>query len=389
MEPHAEPENRRLKKAIISRIRQRGKITFWEFMNLCLYHASYGYYYSNREKIGKAGDYYTSPCVHPIFGHLIAKQIEQMWMLMGEKSDFRIVEFGAGKGFLCHDILSYFRKENPDFFGSLSYQMVETSPFFRRTGEHLLSEKGLGKKVTWVIPREVESKNFRIQGCILSTELIDSFPVHLVTLKDDHLREIFVTHRDGQFCEEIGEISSTELKDHFEKLGVVLDEGQRAEVNLMALDWMEMVSRMLTKGFVVTIDYGHEAECLYSPLRRNGTILCYYGHTWNNNPYERIGLQDITSHVDFTSLMKKGEEMGLRRAGFTTQYRFLIGLGFLKVAQRLMEENPSSLEGIKNRLAMKTLILPDGGMGDVFKVLIQHKGIDNPQLDGLRDMGTF
>jgi len=386
MESHAEAENRRLKRAIISRIRQRRRITFWEFMNLCLYHPSYGYYCSNREKIGRAGDYYTSPCVHPIFGQLIAKQIEQMWVLMGEKPGFRIVEFGSGKGFLCHDILCYLRRENPDFLGNLSYQMVETSPFSRREGENLLSENGFGEKVQWVIPREVESENFRIQGCILSNELIDSFPVHLVTLQDGHLREIFVTHRNGQFREEIGELSSAALEDYFEKVGVVLDEGQRAEVNLMALDWMEMVGRILTEGFVITIDYGHEAEILYSPLRRNGTLLCYYRHTWSDNPYERVGLQDITSHVDFTSLMNKGEEMGLRKVGFTTQYRFLIGLGLLEEAQRFMGENETSLEWIKSRLAIKTLILPDGGMGDVFKVLIQEKGLDNPQLDGLRDM---
>jgi SAM-dependent MidA family methyltransferase len=122
----------------------------------------------------------------------------------------------------------------------------------------------------------------------------------------------------------------------------------------------------------------------------NGTLLCYYGHTWHDNPYERIGLQDITSHVDFTSLTIKGREIGLQRVGLTTQYRFLIGLGFLEEAQRIMGEDQSSLEGIRNRLAMKTLILPDGGMGDVFKVLIQHKGLGgNPQLDGLRDMAAL
>ncbi len=389
MKPKGEPENRRLERAIIHQIRERGRITFREFMDFCLYHPLYGYYCSDREKIGKGGDYYTSPCVHPIFGQMVAKQIHQMWALMGEKSGFRIVEFGSGKGLLCHDILCYLRKENPDFFESLSYQMVETSPFFRREGENLLLENGFGEKVQWVIPKELESGNFRVQGCILSNELIDSFPVHLVTPRDGYLREIYVTHRDGGFREEIGELSSDKLRNHFEKLGVVLDEGQRAEVNLMALDWMEMVSRILTKGFVITIDYGHEAENLYSPFRRNGTLLCYYGHTWHDNPYERIGLQDITSHVDFTSLMTKGREMGLGRAGFTTQYRFLIGLGFLKEAQSIVRGNLSPLEGIRNRLSMKTLILPDGGMGDVFKVLIQHKGLDNPQLDGLRDIEVF
>jgi SAM-dependent MidA family methyltransferase len=389
MKPQGKPENRGLKKAILHRIRQRGRITFQEFMNFCLYHPLYGYYCSNKEKIGKRGDYYTSPCVHPIFGQMIAKQIHQMWVLMGSKSGFRIVEFGSGKGLLCHDILCYLRREKPDFFGSLSYQMVETSPFFRGEAENLLLGNGFGEKVQWSIPQELESENFRIQGCILSNELIDSFPVHLVTLRNGHLREIYVSSADGGFREEIGDPSSHKLQGYFEKLGIVLDEGQRAEVNLMALEWMETVGRILTKGFVITIDYGHEAEILYAPFRRNGTLLCYYRHTWHDNPYERIGLQDITSHVDFTSLMNKGEKMDLQRTGLTTQSRFLINMGFLEEAQRLSGEDQSSLEGIRNRLAMKTLILPDGGMGDVFKVLIQHKGIDAPRLDGLRDIGTF
>jgi SAM-dependent MidA family methyltransferase len=233
----------------------------------------------------------------------------------------------------------------------------------------------------------LEPDHFRVHGCILSNELVDSFPVHVVTLRDGRLREIYVASEDGGFREEFGDLSSNELEGYFEGLGIVLDEGQRAEVNLMALEWMEMVGRILTEGFVITIDYGHEVEILYSPLRGNGTLLCYYRHSWHENPYERIGLQDITSHVDFTSLMRKGEEVGLRSTGLTTQYRFLISLGFLEEAQKRLGKDQGSLEGMRDRLAMKTLIFPDGGMGDVFKVLIQHKGIDNPQLDGLRDMG--
>jgi SAM-dependent MidA family methyltransferase len=210
--------------------------------------------------------------------------------------------------------------------------------------------------------------------------------VHLVTLKDRRLREIYVTHGDDGFREEVGDLSSSRLEDYFEKLGIVLEEGQRAEVNFMGLDWVELVSRVLTKGFVMTIDYGHKAEALYSPLRRTGTLLCYYRHTWNDNPYERVGAQDITSHVDFTGLTRKGEEMGLRWVGLTTQYRFLLGLGFMEVAQRVIDENHISLRGIKERLSLKTFILPDGRMGDVFKVLIQSKGVDNPRLDGLQGL---
>jgi SAM-dependent MidA family methyltransferase len=265
--------------------------------------------------------------------------------------------------------------------------MVETSPFFRSEGESLLFGLGLGEKAQWITPQDLERDHFRVHGCILSNELVDSFPVHVVTFRDGCLREIYVASEDGGFREELGDLSSSELEGYFERLGIVLDGGQRAEVNLMALEWMEMVGRILTEGFVITVDYGHDAELLYSPLRRNGTLLCYHGHTWHENPYERIGLQDITSHVDFTSLMRKGEEVGLRNTGLTTQHRFLINLGFLEEVQKRLGEDQDSLEGIRDRLAMKTLILPDGGMGDVFKVLIQHKGIDAPQLDGLRDTG--
>jgi SAM-dependent MidA family methyltransferase len=387
MKPQDERENRRLKRAILNRIRGAGRITFREFMNLCLYHPLLGYYCTQREKIGKRGDYYTSPCVHPMFGGMIAKQIHQMWDLMGRNPDFRIVEFGSGKGLLCGDILCYLREERPDFFRCVSYQMVETNPFSRREGENLLSGLGFGERVQWITPQGLEPGDFRVHGCILSNELIDSFPVHVVTFRDGCLREIYVALQDGGFREELGNLSSNELGGYFERLGIVLDEGQRAEVNLMALEWMEMAGRILMEGFIITIDYGHEAEILYSPLRGNGTLLCYYRHSWYENPYERIGLQDITSHVDFTSLMRKGEEVGLRSTGLTAQYKFLINLGFLEEAQKGLGEKQDCLEGIRNRLAMKTLILPDGGMGDVFKVLIQHKGIDNPQIDGLRDMG--
>jgi SAM-dependent MidA family methyltransferase len=318
---------------------------------------------------------------------MLAKQIHQMWALMGRNPDFRIVEFGSGRGLLCHDILCYLREESPDFFRCVSYGMVETSPFFRSEGESLLSGLGLGEKAQWITPQDLERKNFRVHGCILSNELVDSFPVHVVTFRDGRLREIYVASEDGGFQEEFGDLSSSELEGYFERLVIVLDDGQRAEVNLLALEWMEMVGRILTEGFVITVDYGHDAELLYSPLRRNGTLLCYYRHTWHENPYERIGLQDITSHVDFTSLMRKGEEVGLRNTGLTTQHRFLINLGFLEEVQKRLGEDQDSLEWIRDRLAMKTLIFPDGGMGDVFKVLIQHRGIDDPQLDGLRDTG--
>ena len=167
-----------------------------------------------------------------------------------------------------------------------------------------------------------------------------------------------------------------------------LEEGQKAEVNLRALDWMENVGEYLKKGFVLTIDYGYLAKELYSPQRREGTLLCYYQHRTSDDPYERLGDQDITSHVNFTSLIRKGEEIGLRFTGLVPQYHFLIGVGILEEMESLMGEL-SEMDGLRLRLSLKHLIEPETGMGEIFKVLIQHKGIDNPRLDGLRDLRSI
>jgi SAM-dependent MidA family methyltransferase len=169
---------------------------------------------------------------------------------------------------------------------------------------------------------------------------------------------------------------------------IKLEEGQKAEVNLNALDWMENVGRCLKKGFVVTIDYGYLAKELYAPYRREGTLLCYHHHRVFEDPYERLGEQDITAHVNFTSLIQKGEEVGLRFTGLVPQYQFLIALGLFQEMECRSREM-SEIDGLKLRLSLKHLIEPNAGMGEVFKVLIQHKGIEKPELDGLRDLRSI
>jgi len=171
-------------------------------------------------------------------------------------------------------------------------------------------------------------------------------------------------------------------------MNIVLEEGQKAEVNLQALDWVEKVARCVKKGFVLTIDYGFHAQELYAVHRREGTLLCYHHHQTSENPFERMGEQDITSHVNFTSLIKKGEEVGLHFTGLVPQYRFLIGLGILEEMESRGREL-SEIEGLGLRLSLKHLIEPEVGMGEVFKVLIQHKGIEKPLLDGLRDLESI
>ena len=305
-----EPENRELVKIILERIGARGKIPFAEFMDLALYHPRQGYYQSSREKIGPGGDYYTSPHIHPIFGALLSRQLHQMWEILDHPSPFNIIEMGAGKGLLCSDILAYCQKQWPDFYQNLTYLIAEISPALQDKQKFLLSRFGAEGKVEWVLPDALINGTRPFTGCFLSNELIDAFPVHLVQQSEGRLWEIFVTARDGSFQEILGPPSTPLIEEYFRLYGSTLTEGQRAEVNLKALEWIEGVSRALRRGFVLTIDYGYEMVELYHPERGEGTLLCYFLHTTSSNPYQRIGHQDITAHVNFTALIKKGRSPG-------------------------------------------------------------------------------
>jgi SAM-dependent MidA family methyltransferase len=376
-----------LRRFILSQMEKRGPLPLSQFMGWCLYHPEYGYYQSKRVTVGAQGDYYTSPSVSPLFGHLIAKQLSQMAEILGGE-DFDVVEMGGGRGFLCEDILEWAEKNSSDFYQHLRYHLIETSIPFLKEQKGRLSGRERQGRVFWIDPKMFEEGKVQIQGCFLSNELVDAFPVHRVILDQGQLREIYVTQRNGQFAEQWRELSDPGIASYIQSMGIVLQEGQKAEVNLLALEWMESVARCLHRGFVLTIDYGYLAEELYAPHRREGTLLCYFQHEASDNPYERLGEQDITSHVNFTSLIRKGEEVGLRFTGLVPQYHFLIGLGILEQMETLGRAT-SELEGLKLRLCLKHLIEPEMGMGEVFKVLVQHKGIDQPQLDGLRDLGSI
>lgn len=366
---------------ITSRIRATGPVTFAQFMEWCLYHPDYGYYGSGKAKIGKAGDFYTGPCVNPLFGGMVAKQLCQMGELLGNDT-FTVLEIGGGRGFLCADILAWMKNNEPAWWRRLEYCLIERSPAFLAEQQERLQEEAAQGKVRWLTGGVSDNA---VTGCILSNELVDAFPVHLVICEGGRLKEIYVDEVDGRFVERYERLSDPRLGSHFSALGVRLVEGQKAEVNLQALTWLEEMARSLSRGFLLTIDYGERAAMLYDPGRRRGTLRCFYRHQLADSPYENVGLQDITAHVDFTSLIRKGEEVGLAFTGLVPQYRFLLAMGLLDEAAAL-SQGMDPVEGLQFRLSLKSLIEPERGMGEIFKVLIQHKGVEKPALRGLREL---
>ncbi|MDN3515898.1 MAG: SAM-dependent methyltransferase [Candidatus Brocadia sp.] len=416
-----------LRDFIIKEINKKGEITFAEYMQTVLYHPVYGYYNSDTERMGRFGDYYTSPTVHRMFGELIAKQLEEMWQILGGGT-FTVVEMGANRGWLCHDIVQYVKKENPQFYDNFRYIIVESNPFAKEKQRALLNslittkmnvahetaqkknyfnhavvqripstlfignketqpapllseEKGLGEKVSWHSYTDDGFSFGQIQGCFLSNEFVDALPVHRLKLKNKVLKETYVGYNGANFYEIDNEVSEPALRDYLETNQIYLTEGQSCEVNLCAIKWLRHVSDKLNRGFIITIDYGDTTDKLYDESNYEGTARCYYKHNVNHDYYERMGEQDVTSHVNFTGLMNAGESMGLKVTGFTKQSHFLIALGILDELNTIHND----IEAI---LKIKNLFHPEG-MGEIFKVLIQHKNIENHQLTSLRPLQSI
>jgi SAM-dependent MidA family methyltransferase len=353
---------------IKEKINAHGPVSFHDYMEMALYHPGLGYYTGGKKNIGCEGDYYTSPQLTPLFGQMVAKQIVEMWYILG-KNPFTIVEYGAGSGALCNHIMRQL-KEIPELYKHLSYYIIEKNAQCQQ--EKIKPSPG---NVCWASSiDDIPSTN----GCILSNELLDNFPVHQVVMQDE-LMEIYVGYTN---CfEEILKPASQQIISFLKEFNLEFPSGFRAEINLQASRWVKDIAKNLNKGFVITIDYGYLAEGFYKPDRSNGTLVCYHNHRVHYNPYIHTGEQDITTHVNFSTLQKWGIENGLTNCGYTSQGNFLAGLGITSHLREMekKENGAHATEQQKNFLAHTLLF----DMGKKFKVLVQQKGLTKPMLSGL------
>jgi SAM-dependent MidA family methyltransferase len=335
------------------------RITFATYMELVLYAPEVGYYARTPDRIGSRGDFFTSPHLGVDFGEMLAIQLAEMWELLDRPRPFTVVEMGAGQGLLAKDILNYWQQQYPELLAD--YVIVETSAAMRRCQQQVL----VNQPVRWVEWADLSPES--ITGCLFSNELIDALPVHQVVVRDGELQEVYVTvDNDNQLQEILGTPSTPQLLEYFEQAEIPIlsyADGYRTEVNLAAIDYL------------LLIDYGYTSQRYYNPQRSQGTLQCYYQHRYHSNPYLHIGQQDLTAHVDFTSLIRQGNLWGLQELGFTKQGMFLMALG---LADRIAE--PGTLE---RRQALHQLIDPIGLGG--FGVLLQGKNVATTLLKGFRE----
>jgi len=352
-----------------ARIRHKGPITFAEFHEVALYWP-FGGYYASRGPQGVRSDFYTAPLTHPVFGALLGRQLAQMWRLVGAPSHFWTVEPGAGSGRLGADLEEHARSIDPAFSRALRY-----------VGIDLLSPDGpLPAALQWLRSSGLPAR--RLEGCVVANELLDAMPVHRVLKQAGRLWEVLVTlDSHDRFVEVVGEPSTPALAQRFEALGVELPDGFRTEVNLGLAKWLQETFEALSRGYVLLMDYGHEAATLYDASRSRGTLRCYYRHTLNANPYQHVGDQDISVHVDFTSVRRAAEALGFTVAGYATQQEFLTNLGWpIYRADIVRRDGLTPQERRANLRAMDALVNPEGMGG--FKVMALSKGAPLSPLQG-------
>jgi len=381
-------------------------------MKLALYDSTFGYYARAARRSGRAGDFFTSVDVGPLFGELLEIQLAEMGaILQGHgpqppalspqpsalrpETRFDLVEAAAGNGRLSTDILRAARRRDPAFYDALRLHLVEVSPEARRAQRDALGE--VSDRLASSAPDLPDS----FEGALIANELLDAMPVHQVVMREGGLREVYVDvarplqDRDRgadnpalPLVTVEGPPSTPDLQAYLDRLGVTLEPGWRGEINLDAVAWVRDAARRLRRGFIILIDYGHEARHLYSASHAGGTLTTYARHRsegpesasatppWLQQPGER----DITSHVDFTSVRAAAEDEGLTTLGFLDQTYFVLGL-LEHGGRELLSPGTPDTGSRPPSLALKTLMMP-GGLGSTHKVLILGKGVGASVLQG-------
>ncbi len=345
---------------------QGGWISFADYMQLALYAPGLGYYTGGAAKFGPGGDFVTAPSLGPLFAQTLATQVVELV----SRSAPHLLEFGAGGGELAGYLLVELERRG---CGVRSYSILEPGTELkerqRATIERLAPRSAA--KVQWLdrLPEHFE-------GVMLANEVVDAMPAHAVAWRDDGIYERGVVLEDGALAWKERPASGEVLEAARE---LDLAPPYESEINLAARAWMRTVSASLKKGALLVIDYGFPAREFYHPQRDTGTLMAHYRHRAHADPFLYPGLQDLTTHVDFSALASSAIGAGLELLGYATQSNFLVNCGITEVLDRT---DAGDVRRYAPLAATAQKLLSPAEMGELFKVLCVGRGINSKSLAG-------
>lgn len=352
----------KLHTKILEKLKNQASLSFAEFMQIALYDPFDGYYTMGIQNFGQ--DFTTAPELSPLFAACLANQCSEVLAKVKQPT---ILEFGAGSGRLCIDLLKQLEALNclPK-----TYYILELSGRLRSLQEQAFAEEipHLLSKIHWLDAWPSAS----FEGVILANEVLDAMPVHRFLQTADHLYEMYVsTTPDEQYCEVLQNCSE-KLHEYVTQVLQISHYPYQSEVNLYLPEWLQDCAQYLACGMMLIIDYGFPRAEYYHPDRFQGTLMCHHRHRSHPNPFVHIGDQDITAHVDFTLVAESAVQAGFAVSGFTSQASFLLANGLLDLIK-----NEDNRIQFRHQQAVKQLTHPNE-MGELFKVMALTKAWDDP-----------
>lgn len=378
--------NPHVTELLVERIRRDGPIPFSRFMETALYHDAHGYYREPHRKPGRGGDFITSPELHPFFGFTLARQIADCWDHLGQPHHLIVREHGASSGVLAYDIIAALSQQAPDVLNALDYRLIDVNEHRAAESRAAMAEVGLSDTVSTEHPTQITPES----GIVLANEVADALPVHRLVVRDGKLREVCVgLDPEDRFIDvETGisdEVTHAGIPDYLPEAGIditALPDGARLDVSPATATWIRDIGHNLTRGYAIVIDYGYDASTLYRDHRLEGTVRGYFQHTVTDDPYIRVGEQDLTAHVDFTWLARAATVAGMTEIGLTTQAEFLTQLGLGDWLVGLQTEPDTSMDEYYRAQGAVYRLIDPAGLGR-FRVLGLAKEMgDTPTLLG-------
>ncbi|KAF7599244.1 MAG: hypothetical protein CGU29_04135 [Candidatus Dactylopiibacterium carminicum] len=371
--PDAASQSTILTTRIQAGIRQDGWISFARFMSAALYTPGLGYYSGGARKFGEEGDFVTAPEISPLFGQALARQVAQIMAA----SAYEVLEVGAGTGQLACDLLLALEALDalPERYG-----ILELSGELRPRQRALLEARAphLASRVYWL-----DALPDGFSGCVVANEVLDVMPVQRVVWRADGIFERGVALQADDRMVWQDRPATGRLLAAATALRIPLpEEGEYiSEICLAARAWVAEWGRRLTRGALILIDYGYPQSEYYLPSRSSGTLQCYYRHRAHDDLLAWPGLNDLTAFVDFTAVAEAAHAAELQVAGYANQASFLTDCGILDCLAAIgSPEQPAYLRAARAALRL----LGPHEMGELFKVLVLSRGLEDLSWVGLR-----
>lgn len=364
-----------------------GFLPYDQWMLATLYAPHIGYYSGGSNKFHTDGDFTTAPELTPLFGQSIAAQIQQV---LTQSQSQHILEFGAGSGALAESILMAM---NDLGLSKTQYWILELSPTLRARQQERLA--AFGDRVHWLdhLPTD-------FVGCAIANEVLDAMPAHLVQrASDEQILELGVginpelkASAPSPFVL-VGR-QAPEALQQVAQQRVPLINGYRTEINLQAEQWIREAGTWLKKGALLLLDYGFPQREYYHPQRVTGTLMCHFRHFAHDESLILPGLQDITTHVDFTAMADAALEANIDVMGYASQAHFLMNCGITQHLEQLQTqlnlEQAHHLKSWSQQVSAVKQLLSESEMGELFKVLALGKDLDPPLIGFItRDRRDF